>query len=124
MYFPSNLFSGLSAVVDFTSVTASGPSGPHNNLHVFIASYLVTGDETTAHNNEELGLTRFIQTGKDTDDMTGWTDFPDSLPSTLPDNVKRKMYTVPNATTGSVGVFEWRYGSNTVKTIRMRSTGE
>ncbi|XP_033636809.1 receptor-type tyrosine-protein phosphatase F-like [Asterias rubens] len=54
--------------------------------------------------------------------MTGWTNSSDSLPSTLPDNVKSKIYKVPNATTGSVGVFEWRYGSNTVKTIRMRST--
>ncbi|XP_071800001.1 protein sidekick-1-like [Asterias amurensis] len=32
------------------------------------------------------------------------------------------MYKVPSATTESVGVFEWRDGSNTVKTIRMRST--
>ncbi|XP_033636860.1 receptor-type tyrosine-protein phosphatase F-like [Asterias rubens] len=32
------------------------------------------------------------------------------------------MYKVLNATTGSVGVFNWTYGSNTVKTIRMRST--
>ncbi|XP_071799478.1 receptor-type tyrosine-protein phosphatase F-like [Asterias amurensis] len=32
------------------------------------------------------------------------------------------MYTVLNAATGSVGVFKWTYGSNEVKTIRMRST--
>ena len=110
-----------SAVVDFTSVTATGSL--QGAQYVFIASYLVTGSETTADNNEELGLTRFIQTGKDTD-MTGWTDSPDYLPSTLPDNVKRKMYKVSNATTGSVGAFNWTYGSNEVKTIRMRSTGE
>ena len=123
MYFPLNLFSGVSAVVDFTSVTASGHLGVQNNLYVFIASYLVTGNETTADNNEEFVLTRFIKTGTGTD-MTGWTNSSESLSSTLPDNVKRMMYKVLNATTGSVGVFEWTYGSNTVKTIRMRSTGE
>ncbi|XP_071800019.1 protein sidekick-2-like [Asterias amurensis] len=32
------------------------------------------------------------------------------------------MYKVPKATTGSVGAFKWTYGSNEVKTIRMRST--
>ena len=123
MYFPLNLFSGVSAVADFTSVTTSGPS--QNNLHVyvFIASYLVTGNETTADNNEELGLTRFIRTSTDTG-MTGWTISSESLSSTLPDNVKRMMYKVPSATTGSVGVFKWTYGVNSVITIRVRPTGK
>lgn len=109
------------SVVDFTSVTASGSL--QANYYIFIASYLVTGDGPTAGNNEEPDFTRFIQTGRATD-ITAWTDSPDYLLSTLPDNVKRKIYKVPNATTGSVGVFKWTYGSNTVTTIRMRSTGE
>ena len=110
-----------SAVVDFTSVTATGSL--QGAQYVFIASYLVTGSETTADNNEELGLTRFIQTGK-LIGMTGWTDSSSSFPLTLPDNVKRKMYKVISTATGSVGAFEWTDGSNSLKTIRMRSTGE